>query len=59
MAEIDRTLGYHSPPAIEYVYVEPYLNVATEHYKISANPYGHGCIRYTLPNGEQTVCYSY
>ena len=55
LPQIDRALGHHSPPAVEYIFVEPYLNSSGPLFKVSANPYGHASVRYTLPNGRHTV----
>lgn len=56
LSDLDRYLGYKSPPDVEYIYVEPYLNYASDRVFLTANPYGHSVVRYTLPDtGEQLL----
>jgi hypothetical protein len=57
LAEIDRALGVNKPPAVEYIFVEPYADFGLPFstYGFSRNPYGHAAVRYTLPNGEQKL----
>ena len=55
LSEIDRYLGYHDPPDVEYVYVEPYLNYASKSLYLTANPYGHAVVRYTLPDTKEQL----
>lgn len=54
LQDIDHALGKEKPPAFEFVYVEPALTFKLSDRKNSSqNPYGHACIRYTLPGNEQ------
>jgi hypothetical protein len=54
LSEIDHKLGRTKPPAFEFIYVEPVLTFKLGDRKNSSqNPYGHACIRYTLPGNEQ------
>jgi len=56
LSEIDRSLGVTKPPAIEFIFVEPYASMKVmPGVGLSRNPYGHAAIRYTLPDGTQKV----
>jgi hypothetical protein len=50
MAHIDRAIGTGKPPAVEFIFCEPYL---TRFGSWNKNPFGHACVRYTLPSGQQ------
>eukprot|EP00007_Cunea_sp_BSH-02190019_P006131 CAMPEP_0174230428 /NCGR_PEP_ID=MMETSP0417-20130205/1207_1 /TAXON_ID=242541 /ORGANISM="Mayorella sp, Strain BSH-02190019" /LENGTH=312 /DNA_ID=CAMNT_0015308123 /DNA_START=37 /DNA_END=972 /DNA_ORIENTATION=- len=55
LTEVDRALGCEKPPAIEYLFVEPFSQFHIFGFGIPINPYGHAALRYTRPNGEQHV----
>lgn len=55
LSNIDHFLGYHNPPDVEYIYVEPYLNYASKNIYLTANPYGHSVVRYTLPDTKEQL----
>lgn len=58
LGEIDELLGMTKPPAIEFIFVEPYASwnlFFIPNVGLSRNPYGHAAIRYTLPDGTQKV----
>jgi len=57
LKELDNALGKSTPPAMEYIYVNPAFSAFNWPWNshLSMNPYGHSALRYTLPNGEQTV----
>lgn len=57
LQDVDRALGYDSPPALEYVLVQPFSVVRLPFTNIGFgwNQYGHSVVRYTLPNGRQIV----
>ena len=55
LSNIDRRLGHRFPPDVEYIYVEPYLNYASKSVYLTANPYGHSAIRYTLPDTKEQL----
>eukprot|EP01087_Luapelamoeba_hula_P020816 TRINITY_DN715_c4_g1_i1.p1 TRINITY_DN715_c4_g1~~TRINITY_DN715_c4_g1_i1.p1 ORF type:complete len:407 (-),score=67.59 TRINITY_DN715_c4_g1_i1:33-1253(-) len=58
MQTIDAALGVNHPPAIEFIFVEPYTSVSIPKFPnwgFSNNPYGHAAVRYTLPDGQQIL----
>lgn len=61
LGDLDKFLGSREPPAVEYVFVEPYLNFARKtgrvfgRWQITLNPYGHAVVRYTLPGTKEQV----
>ncbi|KAL6075885.1 Transmembrane protein [Balamuthia mandrillaris] len=58
LREVDAVLGRDKPPAVEFIFVEPYSDFAFPiigGYGLSRNPYGHAAVRYTLPWGEEVV----
>lgn len=58
LGEIDEALGVKKPPAIEFIFVEPYASwdvYVIQNLGLSRNPYGHAAIRYTMPDGTQKV----
>lgn len=53
LSEIDAALKT-GPPAIEYIWTAPpWWRWSWWNSESTGNPYGHSCVRYTLPNGEQ------
>jgi len=53
LSELDAFLGYSTPPAIEYVFVENVLpDFGLRWFGVG---FGHAAVRYTLPSGEQRL----
>eukprot|EP01113_Clastostelium_recurvatum_P045622 TRINITY_DN7859_c0_g1_i2.p1 TRINITY_DN7859_c0_g1~~TRINITY_DN7859_c0_g1_i2.p1 ORF type:complete len:393 (-),score=51.15 TRINITY_DN7859_c0_g1_i2:72-1250(-) len=56
LSSIDAALGVKKPPAVEFIFVEPWLALGVfKSFGLSINPFGHAAIRYTMPSGEQKV----
>jgi len=58
LEEIDKALNMPKPPAIEYIFVEPFMNWTLSYFSwigFAGNYYGHAAVRYTLPTGESVV----
>jgi len=58
LTEIDRALGVHKPPDLEYLFVLPYTRWRLQHTWLgfAGNYYGHAAVKYTHPEtGEQIV----
>ncbi len=55
--DIDSALGRKKPPALEYIFVEPYSSIPLPFgMALSPNSFGHALVKYTLPTtGEQKV----
>jgi len=51
--ELDRSLGYSAPPAVEFIFVENVLpDFGSSWIGLG---FGHAALRYTLPSGEQRL----
>lgn len=59
MQEIDQSLGFDEPPALEYILVQPFslfrLPIPGLNVGFGWNQYGHSLVRYTLPDGRSIV----
>lgn len=57
LQDVDRALGFDSPPALEYVLVQPFsvVRIPGTNVGFGWNQYGHSVVRYTLPDGRQIV----
>ncbi|TPX61141.1 hypothetical protein SpCBS45565_g07322 [Spizellomyces sp. 'palustris'] len=55
--EIDVALNRDNPPALEYLFFEPYTSfvIFRNLLSIGVRPFGHSALRYTLPNGQQIL----